>query len=113
MLLAVSCGAGIGALCRWQLTNWLKSLAQVNWPFATLMINWVGTLILGILVSHQLGAMPQSILTSGFLGGLTTFSTMNVEMMTLWHDREWQGFWTYLIASYGGGLVWAMLGLLL
>ncbi|WP_296113534.1 CrcB family protein [uncultured Limosilactobacillus sp.] len=113
MWLVVSCGAGIGALCRWQLTNWIKRLTRVNWPFATLIINWLGTFILGILVTHPSGLITQSILTSGFLGGLTTFSTMNVELITLWHNRAWQGFWTYLLASYAGGMVWALIGMII
>lgn len=79
LLVVVAVGGGAGALCRWALSIALPHAAG-GFPTATLLVNVVGCLALGLLV----GALPDAhwlrpLLGTGFLGGFTTFSTFALE----------------------------------
>lgn len=86
-LLAVFCGAGLGALLRWWLGILLNPVFPTV-PMGTLAANLLGGYLMGIalgLISHY-ETMPVEIrllVTTGFLGGLTTFSTFSGEVVTL------------------------------
>lgn len=111
-MMAIGLGAGIGALCRFQVTNLVKRRWS-RWPLATLLINLTGAFILGLISARAATLGGGSAITTGFLGGLTTFSTMNVEAVGLLAERRWGAATTYLLLSYGGGLLLATLGLTL
>jgi len=85
--LAVGMGAALGAWLRWGLGLWLSSSGQVM-LWGTLAANWCGALVIGFLVAFFEGHQSVSIawrlfLITGFLGGLTTFSTFSAESMLL------------------------------
>ncbi len=85
--LAVGIGAALGALLRWQLGLWLNQLHS-HWPLGTLVANLAGGYLAGLAVgffAHYSGLAPEWRLfaITGFLGGLTTFSTFSVEAMNL------------------------------
>jgi CrcB protein len=84
-VLAICAGASIGALCRWGLSLWLTTTA---FPYGTLASNLIGGYLIGIaLAAFQ--AMPQLdpvwrlLLITGFLGGLTTFSSFSAEVVSM------------------------------
>jgi CrcB protein len=85
-VLAICAGASIGALCRWGLNIWLTSAGPL--PFGTLAANLIGGYLIGIAVA-VFQAMPQLdpawrlLLITGFLGGLTTFSSFSAEVVTM------------------------------
>ncbi|VTU34779.1 chromosome condensation membrane protein [Variovorax sp. PBL-H6] len=84
-VLAICAGASIGALCRWGLGLWLTTTA---FPYGTLASNLVGGYLIGIAVA-VFQAMPQLdpawrlLLITGFLGGLTTFSSFSAEVVAM------------------------------
>jgi CrcB protein len=85
--LAVGLGAAIGAWLRWGLGLWLNSLHR-HMPFGTLAANLGGAYLIGIAVAFFTGHPSVSpewrlFLITGFLGGLTTFSTFSAEAMLL------------------------------
>lgn len=92
-LLAVGAGAVLGAWLRWGLSYWLNPrLAQL--PLGTLAANLVGGYLIGIAVAvfaaHP--ALPpfwRLLLVTGFLGGLTTFSTFSAENVALLASGTW------------------------
>src|SRR6266702_6195338 len=94
-ILAVGGGAAIGAWLRWGLGILLNPLFPTL-PLGTLAANLLGGLLMGFameLLDHH-AVMPPEIrllVTTGFLGGLTTFSTFSAEVITLLLRREW--FW--------------------
>lgn len=85
--LAVGMGAALGAWLRWGLSLWLN-VAGTALPWGTLAANWGGGFVIGFLVAffegHQsLAPAWRLFLITGFLGGLTTFSTFSAEAMLL------------------------------
>ena len=83
-VLAICIGASVGALSRWGLGLWLSPGGLIPW--GTLAANLLGGYLIGVAVA-VLQAMPQIdpvwrlLLVTGFLGGLTTFSTFSAEVV--------------------------------
>ncbi len=89
---AVGGGAAIGAWLRWGLGAALNPLFPTL-PLGTLAANLVGGLLMGVAMEvvarHAVMAPEMRLLvTTGFLGGLTTFSTFSAEITTLLLRRE-------------------------
>jgi CrcB protein len=85
VLLAVGAGAVLGAWLRWGLSYWLNPrLAHL--PLGTLAANLIGGYLIGVAIA-AFQAMPQLdpvwrlLLITGFLGGLTTFSSFSAEVV--------------------------------
>ncbi len=86
-IVAVSIGASVGALLRWQLGVRLGSLMNAL-PLGTLAANLVGGYIVGLAVgyfmnSSQIAPEWRLLIITGFCGGLTTFSTFSAEVVSL------------------------------
>jgi CrcB protein len=116
-ILVVGGGAAIGAWMRWGLGILFNPLFPTL-PLGTLGANLIGGLLMGfameLLDRHAVLAPEVRLLvTTGFLGGLTTFSTFSAEVVTLLLRREY--FWGSLaiIAHVIGSLVLTIAGLLL
>lgn len=115
-LLAVGMGAAIGAWLRWGLGLWLNPLLAFL-PAGTLAANWLGGYIMGLAVA-VFGAHPgispeiRLFATTGFLGGLTTFSTFSAEAATFVQRQQWGDLLIYLALHVFGSLVLTLLGLL-
>lgn len=92
VIFAISLGASLGALLRWALGMALNSLWPTL-PLGTLAANLIGGLLIGmaseVLARHS-GLAPEWRLAviTGFMGGLTTFSTFSLEMSTMILNRE-------------------------
>lgn len=92
---AIFIGGGIGSLCRYGLSVLLK-IYSLNFPFATLVINILGSFILGFAAAYFWNKIPATIIhdtlkltiTVGFCGGLTTFSTFSWETFDLIKNGE-------------------------
>ena len=102
MLLA----CGLGALIRY-LFSGLNSKHSLPW--GTLVVNLLGSFLLAYAYKHLTDKGLYLILATGFCGGLTTFSSLQAEFLTLWPQKKL--LWTYLGLSYGLGLVMIFLGI--
>ena len=85
--LAVGLGAALGAWLRWGLGTWLNPVFPTL-PFGTLAANLTGGYLVGLAIAffaQHPGLAPEWRLfaITGFLGGLTTFSTFSAEIFTL------------------------------
>lgn len=90
--LAVFGGAGLGALLRWAFGSTLNPIFPTI-PLGTLAANLLGGLLVGVATAvflHKPGLAPEwrLFVITGFMGGLTTFSTFSVEVVTLLGRRE-------------------------
>lgn len=113
---AVSAGASLGALLRWQLSVWLNPLVP-GLPPGTLASNLVGGYLVGLAVAffaHQPDWGPEwrLFVITGFLGGLTTFSTFSAEIVSLLQQGRLMMACTAVAAHLGGSLLATMAGLL-
>ena len=83
-VLAICMGASLGALARWGLGLWLTPGGLIPW--GTLASNLIGGYLIGLCIA-VFQAMPQLdpvwrlLLITGFLGGLTTFSSFSAEVV--------------------------------
>ncbi len=114
-LLCVFLGAGIGACLRWGLHLWLTPLMPAM-PLGTLTANLIGGYLAGAAIaffSLRADLPPEARLfaTTGFLGGLTTFSAFSAEVVeaVLRGDVGWAV--AGLFAHVGGSLALTLLGL--
>lgn len=110
----IGCGASLGAVLRYLLTTLYKSWRSYrNFPFATLLINLTGSFVLGWLLKIGLSTNWAAFLTTGLLGGYTTFSTFNTELVGMIDEKRWRNMIEYLLLSAIGGPAFAMLGLMI
>lgn len=83
--LGLGLAAGLGALARYELAGLVQTRTAGTRPVGTFVVNVAGSFLLGMAVAaEQAGRLPEStfrILTTGFLGGFTTFSTWMVETL--------------------------------
>lgn len=86
-LLAVGVGAALGAWCRWGLAFWLNPRWE-SFPLGTFVANAVGGLLVGLAIAwfssdSSISPAMRLFVITGFLGGLTTFSTYSAEVVGL------------------------------
>ena len=86
-LAAVGIGAALGAWLRWGLSTWLNPLLP-RFPLGTLASNLIGGYLIGLAVAYFLVRtdLPphwRLFIVTGFMGGLTTFSTYSAEVTEL------------------------------
>ena len=116
-LAAVGGGAAVGAWLRFGLGIALNPLFPTL-PLGTLAANLIGGLLMGfameLITRHALVSPELRLLaTTGFLGGLTTFSTFSAEITTLLTRSEWYWAAVGIIAHVAGSLILTIAGILL
>lgn len=84
-------GGGAGAVLRYWLGGAVHRVAGADFPYGTLLVNALGSLLIGLLMAlfeQRFVVQPavRLLLTIGFLGGFTTFSTFSYETLALLRD---------------------------
>lgn len=113
--LAVGCGAAIGAWLRWGLGVWLNP-ALPTLPLGTLAANLVGGYLIGVAIAFFMqhpGLSPEwrLLIITGFLGGLTTFSTFSAETVTLLLRGQYAWGAGIILTHVAGSLLMTVLGM--
>ena len=115
LYLIVFIGAGIGGAIRHGVNGLALRLAGPDFPYGTMAINIVGSLLMGLIAGYFtyrggtgiFGQMSQHwrlFLTTGILGGFTTFSTFSLDFAMLWERGAMAPAAAYLLVSVGGSL---------
>jgi CrcB protein len=103
--LLVALGAAVGAPLRLLSGHWLDR----DFPWGTLLVNVVGSFLLGLLTALSLGDHALALLGTGFCGGFTTYSAFAVKT----HERGRAGGSAYVLATLPLALGACALGFLL
>jgi len=114
-LLSISVGASLGAIFRWYLGTQLNSLFPTI-PPGTLMANAIGGYLIGVAVAYfashpELSPQWRLLIITGFLGGLTTFSTFSAEVVSLLQQGRLMWACGAIAAHIGASLVMTLLGI--
>ncbi len=113
IILLVAIGAAVGAPARYLTDRAVSTRWRTVFPYGTLVVNVVGSLILGVLLGgaarHGVSAQVAALGGTGFCGALTTYSTFGYETLRLLHDRLYRPAITNLVVSLtlGGLAAWA------
>jgi CrcB protein len=116
LIIMIAAGSAIGGVFRYLLTAYVQQHTGTEFPLGTLTVNIVGSLLLGIFLRYALGsqeisAETRALLTTGFCGGFTTFSTFSYESVRLLQDGDYRRAATYVLASVAVSLAAMFLGL--
>lgn len=91
-LLSVALGGAIGASLRFLSVGWATRVFGVAFPFGTLGVNVIGSLVMGILaalfMAKVVDARVAPFLMTGVLGGFTTFSAFSLDALTLFEQGK-------------------------
>ena len=92
--LAVALGGAAGAMLRYGLSGWVQGAGGFGFPFGTLTVNVIGSFIIGLILQWSTDRFMFSpevrlLITTGFCGGLTTFSTFSYETLRLLEGQQW------------------------
>lgn len=107
-------GGVLGTLARYIIGGWVYAWAGAAFPWGTLAINLTGSFLLGLAMRgaelSSLSPELRGMLTVGFCGAFTTFSTFTFETMSLMQEGAWVRALLYAFGSLGLGLMSIALG---
>jgi CrcB protein len=116
-LVAVFVGGIVGAIVRAEVAEAIV-VAPGSWPWATLIVNLAGAFVLGGVVEvtrRQTASLPaiawRALIGTGFCGALTTFSTMQLELLRMLDRGDAALAAAYAATSITGGLAMVWLGI--
>lgn len=102
--LAVAAGGALGAVARYAMAGLVQRAAGGAFPWGTLAVNVLGALLMGLIVegAARLWSMSPDLrlfLTTGVLGGFTTFSAFSLETALMIEKGDWLPAMAYIAAS--------------
>jgi len=112
--LAVGAGAALGAWLRWGLAAWLNP-RWPSFPLGTLAANLVGGYLVGLAIAYfvarpDISPEARLFVVTGFLGGLTTFSTYSAEVVQLLMRGDYAAGTLLALAHLAGSLLLTVAG---
>jgi len=88
----IAAGGALGAAARYSVSGWVQNAGPATFPWGTLCVNVVGSLLIGVFLGiSELTPAPSAVrllFAVGFLGAFTTFSTYSLETLNLFRDKE-------------------------
>jgi CrcB protein len=116
-ILMVGVGGFLGSVLRYLVALWTQSKGWTQFPWATLIVNVMGsfliTLIMTIAAAVTMKTNLRLFLTTGIMGGLTTYSTFDYETTKLFQDGAPLGAFTNIGATLVACFVAGLLGIAL
>jgi len=114
--LVVFLGGGLGSLCRFYLSTLVNRHMDSFFPYGTLTVNLLGSFVIGLCFElFDRVAVPveaRILLTAGFLGGFTTFSTFAYENSVFLRLGQYRHLFTNFLVQNIAGLLFVLLGIL-
>jgi CrcB protein len=104
LLLAIAIGGALGSIARHFLSTGIYNLTGTTFPWGIFAVNVLGGFVMGLVV--ELGALRlnyslemRAFLTTGILGGFTTFSAFSLDAALLFERGDWLGAFLYMVGS--------------
>lgn len=114
-LLQVALGGAVGASARYLVNVGAMRMVGPGFPWGTLAVNVLGSFLMGVLVTYLAyrdgGMRYAPLLTTGLLGGFTTFSAFSLDALTIWERGQHGLAATYVLASVALSLAAIVLAL--
>ncbi len=117
--LLVFLGAGLGGALRHGVNLACARACGMAFPWGTLVVNGLGSFAMGVVVAWLAGRSGEGwtsvrlLLTTGLLGGFTTFSAFSLDAVTLWERGSQELAAGYVLTSVGLSIAGLLLGLAL
>jgi len=116
-LLAVFIGGGIGSVVRWYVSLKMNGMSPLL-PAGTLTVNLVGAFIIGLGIAiftrlTHIDPVWKLLITTGFCGGLTTFSTFSLEVVYMLQDGRFGAALLNMALNLAGALAMTLLAFML
>lgn len=115
---AIAIGAAVGGVSRYYLAASVQQRFGAEFPWGTLLVNVTGSLLLGFIIRYALSTPEMSVevralLTTGFCGGYTTFSTFSFETVVLLEEGQYERAGAYVAGSVALSLLATLAGFIL
>lgn len=116
LAVVVGLAGALGAVARYLIDGAVQDRTSGLFPFGTVAVNLIGSLVLGVLAGlalHHAGTTTaKTVIGTGFCGGLTTWSTASWETVRLMEDEPGRTAMLFTVANLAGCLAIAGVGLL-
>ena len=112
-VLLVALGAAVGAPLRYLTDRAIQSRHDSMFPWGTLTVNVVGSLLLGVVIGLPADPRLAALLGTGFCGALSTYSTFSYETLRLVEEGAYRYALANVAASVGTGVAAAFAGVAL
>ncbi len=114
-LLWICLAGAVGTGARYGVGLWAARAFGTAFPYGTLAVNLVGSFLISVVLvlavsTEHIGPTLRLALTTGFMGGLTTYSSFNSEALKYFDERAWGMGAVYMLTTGGGCLVAGALG---
>lgn len=113
--LLIAVGGGAGAVARYGIGGWIQERAGFAFPWGTLVVNLLGSLLLGFALRYlegiRIGPDMRALVSVGILGAFTTFSTFSYETVALLEEGAFSRALAYAIGSLVLGLLAVYVGI--
>ena len=115
LIVAIAAGSAAGGVARFVLTTVVQDRWNSSFPAGTLVVNVLGCIVLGfisylVLETGEFSPTTRALLTTGFCGGFTTFSTFAMETIRAAEEGALQRAMLYVGTSVIAGLVGIWIG---
>lgn len=102
--LYIAAGGAFGAVCRYALSSAITGAFGKEFPYATMSVNILGSLLMGVVIGVIMTMLPKgkefhALMVIGALGGFTTFSAFSYDAYMLLERSDWVGAGIYIIGS--------------
>jgi CrcB protein len=115
-VLLIALGGALGTVLRYLTSGLAAQWLGADFPYGTLIVNLVGSFLIGVIqeVGTESLVLPDDLrwfLTTGVMGGLTTYSAFSYETVRLMEARAWMGAWINVVVTTGSCLTLCFLGI--
>jgi len=111
----VAVGSAVGGAARYLAGMLVQGATGTSFPLGTFVVNATGSLLLGLLLRYAVATPAispevRALVTTGFCGGYTTFSTFSYETVTLLEDGDYRRAALYAVATFAVALAGTLVG---